>query len=76
MIPRLILFAVLAPGAFIAIRTLWRERHRLPAAPDNQRGTDTGALDTCRQIARQPLVDPDISRRTNDYLRRKEGEQP
>ncbi|WP_432027411.1 hypothetical protein [Streptomyces sp. 1222.5] len=75
MIPRLILFAVLAPGALLAIRTLWRERRRLPAAPDNQAGIDLAALNTCAEIARQPLIDPDISRRTNDYLRKK-GEQP
>ncbi|MFG2352638.1 hypothetical protein [Streptomyces sp. NPDC048521] len=52
MIARLIPFALVAPGAVIALRTLWRERTRLPAAPDNQPGTDTEALWTCRRIMR------------------------
>lgn len=43
--------AVLAPGAAMAAHTLWRERHRLPAAPDNVRGIDPELLWTCRHIA-------------------------
>ncbi|MFJ8583674.1 hypothetical protein ACIRD2_03300 [Streptomyces sp. NPDC093595] len=42
---------LLAPGAVMAARSLWRERHRIPAAPDNRAGTDTDALQTCRRIA-------------------------
>jgi hypothetical protein len=45
---------LLAPGAVMAARSLWRERHRIPAAPDNQPGTDQDALNTCQQIARIP----------------------
>jgi hypothetical protein len=45
---------LLAPGAVMAARSLWRERHRIPAAPDNQPGRDDIALATCRRIARIP----------------------
>lgn len=48
--------AVLAPGAVMAARTLWRERHHLPAAPDNRPGTDTDALWTCRRISALPTA--------------------
>lgn len=58
------------------VRAARRLAHRsVPASRDNQPGTDTSALWTCRRIARQPLTDPDISRRANQYLRRK-GDQP
>lgn len=48
--------AVLAPGAVMAARTLWRERHHLPAAPDNRPGVDTDALWTCRRISALPTA--------------------
>jgi len=49
---------------------------QVPAADDNTRGSNTSDLAACHSIARQPLTNPDISRRANQYLRRKEGEQP
>ncbi|MEU0665716.1 hypothetical protein ABZ508_26520 [Streptomyces lavendulocolor] len=45
--------AAITPGAVMAARSLWRERHRIPAAPDNQPGRDDEALDTCRRIPAQ-----------------------
>lgn len=50
-------------------------RH-VPAAPDNQQSHDVLALITCRYILREPLRDPHDARLANDYLRRKEGDQP
>jgi hypothetical protein len=43
--------AWIAAGAAMAARTVWRERRRIPAAPDNQPGHDTAALQTCRHIS-------------------------
>ncbi|KOG33327.1 hypothetical protein [Streptomyces resistomycificus] len=48
--------AVLAPGAVLAVRSLWRERRHIPAAPDNQRGIDIDALWTCRRINALPTA--------------------
>jgi hypothetical protein len=47
---------LLAPGAVMAARTLWRERRHLPAAPDNQPGIDADLLWACRRIDRQPTT--------------------
>lgn len=46
----------------------------VPAADDNQPGRNGSDLASCQGIAAEPLTDPDISRRANNYLRRKEGE--
>ncbi|MFE7899224.1 hypothetical protein ACFU3E_17175 [Streptomyces sp. NPDC057424] len=48
--------AWLAAGGVMAARTVWRQRRHLPAAPDNQPGTDTDAFITCRRIAALPTA--------------------
>ncbi|MFI6854535.1 hypothetical protein [Streptomyces sp. NPDC050416] len=48
--------AVLAPGAFFAARSWWRERRYLPAAADNQPPRDIDALITCRRISALPTA--------------------
>lgn len=59
-----------------AIRHNLRKALHLPAAPDNQPPTDDDLLITCRRIAREPLADPDKTRRLINYLRDTErGEQ-
>jgi hypothetical protein len=50
--------AVLAPGAVMAARTVWRERRHLPAAADNQPPTDIADLITCRRISALPTASP------------------
>lgn len=54
----------------------WIARRTVPAAHDNRIGRDIDALRECRYIAREPLTNPEASRDADDYLRRKEGEQP
>jgi hypothetical protein len=70
--PVWIIPAILAPGLLMAARSLWRERHRLPAAPDNQAGIDAQALWTCRRIAREPLADPNATRRLLNDIRKED----
>jgi hypothetical protein len=48
--------AVLAPGAVMAARTVWRERRHLPAAADNLPPTDIDAYITCRRISALPTA--------------------
>ncbi|GGT85500.1 hypothetical protein [Streptomyces coeruleorubidus] len=48
--------AVLAPGAVMAARSLWRERRHLPAAADNLPPADTTDLWTCRRINALPTA--------------------
>jgi hypothetical protein len=48
--------AILAPSIAWAAHTAWRDRRHLPAAPDNQPGTDITALQTCRHINALPLA--------------------
>jgi hypothetical protein len=48
--------AILAPSIAWAAHTAWRDRHHLPAAPDNRPGVDTDALQTCRHINALPPV--------------------
>lgn len=67
--------AVIAPGAVMAARTLWREHHRVPAAPDNQPGINAADLWACRHIASEPLADPNATNRLLDDIR-KENPQP
>lgn len=52
-----------------------RARRRTPAAPDNQPGTDIDALIVCRRIDRQPLADPQLSRRADQYLRNQQRKE-
>lgn len=41
----------------VAFRRLHQAAHRsIPAAPDNQPGTDTSTLTTCQRIAAQPAT--------------------
>lgn len=76
--PALILAAALAVAGVWAVVHSIRSGRRLPAAPDNRQGTDTEALWTCRRIAAELLVDPDIARPANTYLRDtgEENQQP
>jgi len=53
VITRLIAIWILAPGALLVVRTLWRERRRLPAAPDNKPPVDIDDLIVCRRILRE-----------------------
>jgi len=46
-----------------------RELRRTPAAADNLPPVDDELLITCRRIDRQPLADPDDTRRAINYLR-------
>lgn len=52
-----------------------RALRRTPAAPDNVPPADDDLLITCRRIDRQPIADPDISRRAINYLRDQAGEE-
>ncbi|MFD5798656.1 hypothetical protein ACFWIO_35020 [Streptomyces diastatochromogenes] len=74
--PALVFAAALVVAGIWAVVHSIRAGRRLPAAPDNRQGTDSEALWTCRHILRQPLIDPDIARRTNQYLRQKGDETP
>ncbi|MEY9995821.1 hypothetical protein ABIE67_007853 [Streptomyces sp. V4I8] len=57
-------------------RGIRSDRRRTPAAPDNQPGTNTDDLWTCRHILREPLADPDHTRRLINYLRDTGEENP
>lgn len=52
-----------------AVATCWHARRHVPAAPDNQSGSNTSDLWTCRRILSLPVGDPDINRRAINYLR-------
>lgn len=70
--------AIAASLAAVAGRILrWaiRHRHHLPAAPDNVPPVDMDALIACRRIARQPLNDPDSSRRSMRYQREQQRKE-
>lgn len=64
-------------GAFggWCIRRALRDRHHLPAAPDNLPPIDDDALITCRRIDRLGVRDPHIHRLANDHLRRKQRKE-
>lgn len=51
------LLAVFIPGAVVAARAVWRQHHRIPAAPDNKPGIDAVDLWICRRIAAQSFYD-------------------
>lgn len=63
--------AFVVGGTWIAFRCarFLGATDRIHAAPDNQAGTNTDDLWTCRRIGAEPLADPDQTRRLINYLR-------
>jgi hypothetical protein len=57
------------------IRWVIRNRRHVPAAPDNVPPVDVDDLIICRRIDRQPLTDPDISRRSMRYQREQQRKE-
>lgn len=76
MIARLMLLAVFIPSAVVAARVLWRQHHRIPAAPDNKPGNDAVDLWICRRIAAQSFYDPADLARLLDAIDQHKKETP
>lgn len=75
--PALTGLAITAAGTWLAFRCArFLGQHDMPAAPDNQPGTDADDLWTCRRIAAEPLADPDHTRRLINYRRDTGEEKP
>lgn len=70
--------ALFAAGTWLALRVahFLGTVDRIPAAPDNQPGTNADDLWACRRIATEPLADPDHTRRLINYLRDTGKEKP
>lgn len=68
MIARLILLAIFIPGFVVAACAVWRKRHHIPAAADNQPGTDALDLWICRRIAATSFYDPAVLDRLLDAI--------
>lgn len=58
--PALVGLAIAAAGTWLALRVarFLGTADRIPPAPDNQPGTNTSDLWTCRRIAAQPTTQP------------------
>lgn len=69
--PALVGLGIAAVGTWLAFRCarFLGTQDRVPAAPDNQPGTNTDDLWTCRRIGSEPLANPDQTRRLINYLR-------